>query len=204
LLLQPIDKRKKAYPLIAATGVGLLVLVGLLSLDKHRVFACTPTATPPAFVAPPTPSEMEQVATTTQNSDMVLKGTIIDVQYETWDTILIVEVSQYLKGKGTEIIRLRNQFYPCSYESMYIGTKGTFFIQRALSSNTPLHDLTYFESDKNVVNQVTKTVGAEAFQPEHSQSLPEATLLFLLGLGLIGLVLIRFRLSIYTKIFDAK
>ena len=151
--------------------------------------ACSIATPIPGFTPSPIPPISERVADATRGADLILEGTVLDIRFENSQEFMVVEVKHYLKGTGSEIIRLAGFFYPCGENAIYVGSKGVFFAYRTQGDSIPFHYLTRFESDDATLNQITTSVGTEPLTPARSPSLATMSVLFLavslLALGVI-------------------
>lgn len=187
----------------AVAGLTLLISFSQLIGDMDTVSACSLIPTPTGFVPSPTPPLHERVADATQGADVIVEGKVLDSWFNDAQEIIVIEVKQYLKGDGTEIIRLQRYGSPCLYPSFEDGAEGVFFAQGVYVDNTPFRYLKHFELDDTVVNQVTNTVGSEPFISIRSPSLGLMVGLFAAGALLLtalsALLFRRKRLSRHVQ-----
>jgi hypothetical protein len=160
----------------------LALSLGMLGAAVHPVQACSPTATPFGFVASPALSESELLDSATRDADVIFEGTVLDVWTESFRQVMVVEVGQYLKGKGGDIVRLVGYINPCPYAPVYVGTHGLFFTRNGSTNDTPLRQLARFVPNESTVQQVSTTAGTQPFIPPRSPSLAGMTLFSLMGL----------------------
>jgi hypothetical protein len=164
--------------LIGIMGVGVLV-VSMLTANTHTARACT--ATPAGTPIPPTPSMTERVDSATRGADLILEGTVLDQWSEDYQQIILIEVKQYLKGTGREVIRLGQYFSTCGIDWITAGMQGVFFARQVEGTKPPSIYLTRFEPSDTTRTQIMASVGSEPFTPERSPSLALMSGLFLVG-----------------------
>ena len=165
------------------------MLAGMLTMNMSTAHACSIEATPgPGYTPPPTLSMSELadrhaylVDAMTRRADLVFEGVVLDVRSENGQDIIVVEVKQYLKGKGLELVHLTQVYDDCLSETVYAGMQGVFFAKGVQRNDIPFLYITRFEPDEATLNQVTASVGTEPFTPERSPSLALMSGLFMLA-----------------------
>lgn len=170
-----------------AAGLTLLIGFSLLPVDMDNVSACSIISTPTG-VPSPTPPLHERVADATQGANVIVEGKVLDSWFKDAQEIIVVEVKQYLKGEGAEIIHLQRYGSLCGYPSFENGKQAVFFAQGIFDENIPFHYLKHFEPDDRVADQVTNTIGTEPFVPVRSPSLTLMVGLFTIGSLILTMV----------------
>jgi hypothetical protein len=170
----------------------LITVMIALTPTVRRATACSPTAVPPGYV-PPTPIPLEtQVASVSQDAQVVLDGTV-----KTWvasgsDSILTVQVERYLKGHGPQTVKISGYFWVCTPNfAFHEGSRAIFFANGDPASTQPLQIRRWFDAQDAVVASVRNSTGQEPVFPDGTYDVLWLSLLAIAILGLI--IFIRHR-----------
>ncbi len=148
--------------------------------------ACEPTLVPAGYI-PPTPIPIEtQVASVIQDAQIVLDGTV-----KSWaagsdmNSILTVQVEQYLKGHGPKTVRISGYFWVCAPNFAFSeGSRAIFFVNGDPTSTEPLQVRTWFDAQETVVTSVRNSSGQEPKAPDGTYRVLWLSLLLIAVLGL--------------------
>lgn len=159
----------------------------------RSVLACEPTAVVPGYI-PPTPIPLEtQVVGSSQSAQIVLDGTL-----ETWvpssdmNSILTVQVEQYLKGHGPKTVQISGYFWECAPNfALQTGSRYVFFVDGDPGSTEPLQARNWFVSQEAVVTSVRNSSGQTPSAPDGTYDLLWFGLPLVILLGLI--LFLRYR-----------
>ncbi len=171
----------------------LLALVLVFASIPQPALACEPTQVPPDYI-PPTPIPLEtQVASVIQDAQIVLDGTVTKwVATSDMNSILTVQVSQYLKGHGPKTVKLSGYFWICAPNFAFSeGSRAIFFVNGDPTSTEPLQVRTWFDSHATVATSVRNITRQAPMAPD---GVYDGLWLGLVIMGILGFVaLIRYR-----------
>lgn len=180
--------KSKKYP-VRRYVFTIIFLAGILIFAPvHRsALACEPTPVIPGFT-PPTPIPLAtQVASASLVAQIVLDGTV-----QTWvpdsdmNSILTVQVEQYLKGHGPKTVKISGYFWECAPNFAFEqGSRAIFFVDGDPGSIEPLQSHGWFASQDNVISSVSNTTGQAPRAPEGTYDVAWFSLPVVILLGLI-------------------
>jgi hypothetical protein len=179
-------KSKNYFVWYCALGAILLATMFVFATPRS-VLACEPTPVPPDYI-PPTPIPVEtQVASVIQDAQIVLDGTV-----KTWvagsgmDSILTVQVEQYLKGHGPKTVKISGYFWVCAPNfAFHEGSRAIFFVNGNPASTEPLQIRTWFDTQDAVVTSIRNSTGQEPTVPDRTYGGLWLSLLVIVVLGLV-------------------
>ncbi len=168
-------------------GAILLAIMLVFASAPQSALACEPTQVPPGYI-PPTPIPVEtQVASVIQDAQIVLDGTV-----KTWvpgsdmNSILTVQVEQYLKGHGPKIVKISGYFWVCAPNFAFDeGSRAIFFVNGDPTSTEPLQVRTWFDAQDAVVTGVRNSSGQEPRVPDGAYNELWLSLLVIIVLGVV-------------------
>jgi hypothetical protein len=187
-------KSKNYFIGCCASGAILLTIMLVFASAPQSALACEPpTPVPPGYI-PPTPIPVEtQVASVIQDAQIVLDGTV-----KTWvassdmNSILTVQVEQYLKGHGPETVKISGYFWVCAPNfAFHEGSRAIFFVNGDPTSTEPLQVRTWFDAQDAVVTSVRNSTGQEPRAPDGAYGALWLSLLVIVVLGLV--LFLRYR-----------
>jgi hypothetical protein len=171
----------------------LLLLMLVSASTPHSPYACEPTLAPPGYI-PPTPIPIEtQVAYVIDGAQIVLDGTVVSwTEGSGMDSILTVQVEQYLKGHGPKTVKISGYFWICAPNFAFSqGSRAIFFVNGDPASTEPLQVLTWYDSQEAVVASVKNSTGQTPRAPDGTYT---ALWLGLLACFVLGwFLLLRYR-----------
>lgn len=180
-------KSKNYFIGYCSLAVILLAIMLVFASAPQAALACEPTLVPPDYI-PPTPIPVgTQVASVIQDAEIVLDGTV-----KTWvpgsdmNSILTVQVEQYLKGHGPKTVYISGYFWVCAPNFAFSeGSRAIFFVNGDPASTEPLQVRTWFDTQDDVVTSVRNSTGQEPTAPDEAYGVLWLSLLVIVILGLI-------------------
>jgi hypothetical protein len=185
--LSPTMTSKKHFGIYHIFGAVLFAMLLVFLSAPQSARACEPTQVPPGYI-PPTPIPLEtQVASVIHDAQFVLDGTL-----ESWvastngNSILTVQVEQYLKGQGPNTVKISGYFWDCPPNfALHQGSRYTFFVNGDPTATEPLQVHGWFVSHEAVAASVRNSTGQEPIAPYGAYNVVWLSLLAFIGLGLI-------------------
>ncbi|MFT3895314.1 MAG: hypothetical protein QM730_27125 [Anaerolineales bacterium] len=165
----------------------------LFASAPRPVLACEPTQVVPGYT-PPTPIPLEtQVAGASQSAQIVLDGTLKSwVPGSDMNSILTVQVEQYLKGHGPKTVLISGYFWECAPNfALQTGSRYVFFVDGDPASTKPLQARNWFVSQEAVVTSVRNASGQVPRAPDGTYDLLWFSVPIVILLGLI--LFLRYR-----------
>ncbi len=157
----------------------LVVIVWLAFLTNNSTtLACTPTSTPPGYIAPTLLPVPYYVATASTSATLVVEGRVKSVWNEDYSYHAQIEVKRYLKGGGPASLATSYYVDPCGGQPPYPGLQGTFFISQIAGPSGPVWDVMhseklYIRSDytyDDFAHDVAAATGQQPTQPTRPAS----------------------------------
>ena len=164
-----------------------LTVLTVFTSAPRSALACEPTPVIPGYI-PPTPIPLEtQVAGASQGAPIVLDGIV-----QTWvpssdmNSILTVEVQQYLKGHGPKTVQISGYFWVCAPNFTFAqGERVIFFVDGDPASVEPLQSRGWFAAQDDVVTSVRNSTGQAPKSPDGTYDVVWISLGALIVLGLV-------------------
>lgn len=174
-------------------GALLLAIMFVFAPVPQTARACEPTLAPPDYV-PPTPIPIAtQVAGVIQDTQIVLDGTVASwVPGADMNSILKVDVTQYLKGHGPKTVRISGYFWDCAPNFAFNeGARAIFFVNGDPTSTEPLQIRTWYAAEESVANSVLNFTGQKPAPPDSINGVLSLSLLAIIVVGFV--LFIRYR-----------
>lgn len=166
-----------------------IIFLGVLLVftsTPRSALACEPTPVIPGYI-PPTPIPLEtQVAGASQGAPIVLDGTVQSwVPDSDMNSVLTVQVEQYLKGHGPKTVKISGYFWVCAPNFAFEqGARVIFFVDGDPTSAEPLQSRGWFASQDEVVTSVRNTTGQAPKAPDGTYDVVWISLGVIIVLGL--------------------
>jgi hypothetical protein len=146
--------------------IGLTIIIFTTTVQK--VIACSPTVAIPGYI-PPTPIPLEtRVADVSNKSQIIIDGTV-----KTWvaasdmNSIVTVEVAEYLKGHGPKTIKIVGYFWICAPNfGLFERSRYIFFTNGNPYSESPLLVQNWLASQEAVIASVKSSTGNDPVSPD--------------------------------------
>jgi len=180
-------KSKNYFIVYCVLGAILLAIMLVFASAPQSALACEPTLVPADYI-PPTPIPVgTQVASAIQVAQIVLDGTVKSwVAGSDMNSILTVQVEQYLKGRGPKTVKISGYFWVCAPNFAFSeGSRAIFFVNGDPTSTEPLQVRTWFDAQEAVVTSVRNSTGQEPMAPDGTYRALWLSLLVTVVLGLV-------------------